>query len=60
MNRLTLYYNCDLYEVIYNETSIHHIEKFIGESQIRRDISFDELPEKLQSLILTEIENDTD
>ena len=58
MNKLSIHYHNDLYEILFTSSSIHRIEKFVGDSQFRRDVTFDELPEKLQTEIISQIMSD--
>jgi len=45
---LTLFHGPDCFEVRYNQDSVLHIDKLMGESQTRREVVFDELPEVIQ------------
>lgn len=55
MPKLTIYHQCDIYEVVYTPTSITHIDKLMGESQTRREIVFERLPLVVQTEVLTTI-----
>lgn len=52
MHRLTLFHSSDMYEILYDGNRILHIDKLVGESQLRREITFDKLPEAVQSDVL--------
>ena len=52
MHRLTLFHSSDMYEILYSGNRILHIDKLIGESQLRREITFDKLPEPVQHDVL--------
>lgn len=58
MPMLTLFHGPDCFEVRYNQDSVLHIDKLMGESQTRREVVFDELPEVIQHEILLTINLD--
>ena len=59
MPRLTIFHSSDIYEILYSDDTITHIDKLIGDSQTRREITFDKLPDQIQSEVL-QIINNTD
>lgn len=59
MPRLIIFHSSDIYEILYSDDAITHIDKLIGDSQTRREITFDKLPDQVQSEVL-QIINNTD
>lgn len=47
--------NGDVYEVTMESNTILRIVRFIGDSQLRSDVKFDALGEKVREVILEEI-----
>lgn len=60
MPRLTIFHSSDIYEILYSENVISHIDKLIGDSQTRREVTFDKLPDQVQFEILQIINSDED
>lgn len=56
MHRITIFHLTDCYEISYSYNRIIHIDKLIGDSQTRREILFEKLPDAVQNEILAKLE----
>jgi hypothetical protein len=55
MPKLNIFHGSDCYEITYASNKITHIDKLMGESQARREIVFDRLPQVVKDEVIITI-----
>lgn len=60
MDQIEIYDDQDSYCVLYQGTHIQRVTKFVGDSQFKREVLFQNLPNRIQKVIIEAIYHDNE